>query len=63
MMNKNDVVAVIMGGPSAEREISLVTGAAIAGALREKRLQCCRNRSGTEKTGTAIGRMQCKSSF
>ena len=24
MMNKNDVVAVIMGGPSAEREISLV---------------------------------------
>ena len=36
MMNKNDVVAVIMGGPSAEREISLVTGAAIAGALREK---------------------------
>lgn len=33
MMNKNDVVAVIMGGPSAEREISLVTGAAIAGAL------------------------------
>ena len=35
-MNKNDVVAVIMGGPSAEREISLVTGAAIAGALREK---------------------------
>ncbi|MDO5380716.1 MAG: D-alanine--D-alanine ligase [Acidaminococcaceae bacterium] len=35
-MDKNDVVAVIMGGPSAEREISLVTGAAIAGALREK---------------------------
>lgn len=35
-MNKNDVVAVIMGGPSAEREISLITGAAIAGALREK---------------------------
>lgn len=36
MMNKNDVVAVVMGGPSAEREVSLVTGAAIAGALREK---------------------------
>lgn len=35
-MDKNDVVAVVMGGPSAEREISLVTGAAIAGALREK---------------------------
>lgn len=36
MMNKNDVVAVVMGGPSAEREVSLVTGGAIAGALREK---------------------------
>lgn len=35
-MNKNDVVAVVMGGPSAEREISLVTGAAIAAALKEK---------------------------
>ena len=35
-MNKKDVVAVVMGGPSAEREISLVTGAAIACALREK---------------------------
>ncbi|MEG1727869.1 MAG: D-alanine--D-alanine ligase [Acidaminococcaceae bacterium] len=29
-------IAVVMGGPSAEREISLVTGAAIAQALREK---------------------------
>lgn len=28
MMNKNDVVAVIMGGPSAEREISLEIGRA-----------------------------------
>ena len=30
MFNKNQVVAVVMGGPSAEREISLNTGKAIA---------------------------------
>ena len=60
MMNKNDVVAVIMGGPSAEREISLVTGAAIAGALREKRLQCCRNRSGTEKLALQLEECSAK---
>ena len=35
MFNKNQVVAVVMGGPSAEREVSLNTGAAIANALRE----------------------------
>ncbi len=35
MFNKNQVVAVVMGGPSAEREVSLNTGAAIAKALRE----------------------------
>ena len=35
MFNKNQVVAVVMGGPSAEREISLNTGKAIASALRE----------------------------
>ncbi len=35
MINKNQVVAVVMGGPSAEREISLSTGKAIAAALRE----------------------------
>lgn len=34
MFNKNQVVAVVMGGPSAEREVSLNTGAAIANALR-----------------------------
>lgn len=36
MINKNDVVAVIMGGPSSEAEISRVTGGAIAEALLEK---------------------------
>lgn len=35
-MKKNDVVAVILGGPSSEAEISRVTGSAIAAALREK---------------------------
>ncbi len=35
-MNKQDVVAVVLGGPSSEAEISRVTGAAIANALREK---------------------------
>ena len=35
MFNKNQVVAVVMGGPSAEREVSLNTGAAVANALRE----------------------------
>lgn len=38
-MQKSDIVAVVMGGPSAEREISLVTGGAIASALREKGYQ------------------------
>lgn len=36
MITKNDVVAVIMGGPSSEAEISRVTGSAIAEALLEK---------------------------
>ena len=35
-MNKQDVVAVVLGEPSSEAEISRVTGAAIANALREK---------------------------
>ena len=35
-MNKHDVVAVVMGGPSSEAEISKMTGGAIASALREK---------------------------
>ncbi len=35
-MNKQDIVAVVLGGPSSEAEISRVTGAAIAGALREQ---------------------------
>lgn len=35
-MNKQDVVAVVLGGPSSEAEISRVTGGAIAGVLREK---------------------------
>lgn len=35
-MNNYKKIAVVMGGPSAEREISLVTGNAIAAALEEK---------------------------
>ncbi len=35
-MNKQDVVAVVLGGPSSEAEISRVTGGASAAALREK---------------------------
>ncbi|MDY4919512.1 MAG: D-alanine--D-alanine ligase [Phascolarctobacterium sp.] len=35
-MMKQDVIAVVLGGPSSEAEISRVTGAAIATALREK---------------------------
>ncbi len=35
-MNKQDVVAVVMGGPSSEAEISRVTGSAIAEALAGK---------------------------
>ena len=35
-MNKKDVVAVVLGGPSSEAEVSRRTGAAIAEALREK---------------------------
>ena len=34
MITKNDVVAVVLGGPSSEAEISRVTGGAIATALR-----------------------------
>lgn len=34
-INKDTVVAVVLGGPSAEAEISRVTGGAIAKALRE----------------------------
>ncbi|NCD10021.1 MAG: D-alanine--D-alanine ligase [Negativicutes bacterium] len=35
-MDKIIKVAVVMGGPSAEREVSLATGTAVAEALREK---------------------------
>ena len=35
-INKQDVVAVVLGGPSSEAGISRVTGGAIANALREK---------------------------
>jgi D-alanine-D-alanine ligase len=35
MSDKPHHIAVLMGGPSAEREVSLRTGAACAGALRE----------------------------
>lgn len=35
-MNKQDTVAVVMGGPSSEAAISRVTGTAIADALEEK---------------------------
>jgi len=35
-MDKNMKVAVVMGGPSAEREVSLATGAAVVSALQEK---------------------------
>jgi D-alanine-D-alanine ligase len=35
MSNTPHTLAVLMGGPSAEREVSLRTGAACAGALRE----------------------------
>lgn len=38
-MNKQDTVAVVMGGPSSEAEISRVTGTAIADALTEKGYQ------------------------
>lgn len=34
-MNKQDLIAVVLGGPSSEAEISRVTGGAIATALRE----------------------------
>lgn len=36
MMTKKERVAVVMGGPSAEREISFMTGNAVVEALREK---------------------------
>src|SRR3954468_20941337 len=35
-MNDLGRVAVLMGGPSAEREISLISGNAVLGALRSK---------------------------
>ena len=35
-MNSMGKVAVLMGGPSAEREISLISGKAVLGALRSK---------------------------
>ena len=36
MITKNDVIAVVLGGPSSEAGIARVTGGAIATALREK---------------------------
>lgn len=38
-MDKSKVIAVVMGGPSAEEEISLATGKSIAIALRERGYQ------------------------
>lgn len=38
-MDKNKTIAVVMGGPSAEGEISLATGKSIAIALRERGYQ------------------------
>ncbi len=38
MANTSGKVAVLMGGPSAEREISLISGKAVLAALREKRV-------------------------
>src|SRR5689334_23114812 len=38
MGNTLGKVAVLMGGPSAEREISLISGKAVLGALHEKRV-------------------------
>ncbi len=35
-MDKNKVIAVVLGGPGAEREVSLSTGAGIIKALKEK---------------------------
>lgn len=35
-LKKSSTVAVVMGGPSSESEISLSTGKGIASALREK---------------------------
>ena len=35
-MDKNMKVAVVMGGPSAEREVSLATGTAVVSDLKEK---------------------------
>ena len=35
-MDKDKTVAVVMGGPSAEEQISLSTGHAMASALRSK---------------------------
>jgi D-alanine-D-alanine ligase len=37
-LNNLGKVAVLMGGPSAEREISLISGKAVLAALREKRV-------------------------
>ena len=37
-MNNLGKVAVLLGGPSAEREISLISGKAVLAALREKRV-------------------------
>ena len=38
MTRKLGKVAVLMGGPSAEREISLISGKAVLGALRERKV-------------------------
>jgi D-alanine-D-alanine ligase len=35
-MNEFGKVAVLLGGPSAEREVSLMSGNGVLGALREK---------------------------
>ena len=45
-------VAVLMGGPSAEREISLMSGNAVLGALREQGRRRARVRSGRARASS-----------
>lgn len=59
-MNKQDAVAVIMGGPSSEAEISKVTGAAIADALTEKGYQVTRIELEPAKLGQQLARAALK---
>lgn len=62
-MNKQDAVAVIMGGPSSEAEISKVTGAAIADALTEKGYQVTRIELEPAKLGQQLAACGAKVVF